>query len=50
MDKYNFAVEEFIKSLQTKALGMQNFNRMIALIQPGYSAEKDLGFTLVFFY
>ena len=34
-------LKKFIKSVQVRALGMQGFNRMMILTQPGYSAEKD---------
>ena len=49
-DKYNFIIEEFHKVITGKGFRDAGFGRMVALSQPGYSAEKDPWFILVFFY
>ena len=48
--KFNFIIEECHKIITGKGCRNAGFNRTRALSQPGYSAKKDPGFILVFFY
>ena len=49
-DKCNFIIEEVHKIIVGEDSGKAGFNRMMALSQLGYSAEKDPWLVLVFFY
>ena len=40
-DKYNLVIEEVHKIITGKGSRDAGLNRMVALSQPGYSAEKD---------
>ena len=49
-DKYNLIIKEVDKIITGESCRDAGFDRMMALSQPGYSAEKDPRFILVFFY
>ena len=49
-NKYNLIIKEVQKIITGKGWRNAGFDRTVALSQPGYSAEKDPGFILVFFY
>ena len=49
-DKYSVIIKEVDKIITGESCRDAGFDRMMALSQPGYSAEKDPRFILVFFY